>query len=161
MSNVTANLKAMDLDQVCREVEDLADRLSMPDAPMSHLLLELARRARVMDQHLSPKPEDAKMPEPVQVWLWRGQGGKWNIFTNPVAPYGLTGDGPHTIIPGIMTPDELAKHELYIFSNGDGWFVEIIHKIEHRTLHKLMSKPLGTALEAQWAATQLAKKGGG
>ncbi len=155
MSEATANLKAMDLDQVCRLVETLADSIS--NTEMSHLILELARRARVMDQHLSPKqePEDESMPEPVEVWLQEAGDSGWHAYATALGP-GMGRWGPFMIVPGMMSLDELAAKDYYIGNDYSSriWYpYQVPCHIAHTTFP--------TALEAQWAATQLTKKVGG
>lgn len=89
------------------------------------------------------------MPEPVDVWLLHPEGGKrwWSICYNE--PHRMWHkDGPHRIVPGMMSLDELAKYNNYIGHDvhSDLWYA-------YRPGQRIKYAKYKTALEAQWAAT--------
>ena len=61
------------------------------------------------------------------------------------------------VIPGIMSPDELAEHELFIYTHGS-------HGSEEGLRWRIwqhgeqVATDIPTALDAQWYATCLAKE---
>ncbi len=163
---VIATAKHLTFDELCQAVEQHLET----GPPHSHrpAITELIRRARVMDQHLSPKPEpeDESMPEPVEVWFWRPTAHEamwrepmWRSRNNDPATdtefrdVDIRSVGPYQIIPGMMSLDELAAYKISLSTSNRIWRVWQ-DGVRSHTIY-------GTALEAQWAATQLAKKGGG
>ncbi len=160
MNSAATDFTAWSVDDLCADVEDLAESLCNSDRSASALLSELARRATEMDRRLSskaePEPSDPPpMPPPVDVWLYRsGSSDGWFASScKPDDDWPLR-IGALKIIPGMMTLDELAEHGLGITFAQDlaGWLV-------YRFVSGNASKRFDTALEAQWAATQLAKEG--
>jgi len=60
---------------------------------------------------------------------------------------------PHHVIPGMMSLDELAEHGFYIGC----WSYTLLWGVRNRA-GSSVSGQFDTALEAQWAATCLARK---
>lgn len=114
---------------------------------------ELIRRAKEMEQRLSPKEAGHEpMPSPVEVWLVISRGKTLFYGSKPAFSPGES-YGPYQITPGMMSLDELAKHGLMIQPVNDAgppWGIF--------TPEKKLDGDYGTSAEAQWEATQLAKK---
>ncbi len=148
------------LDYLCEETEKT---LVSSSEYQRVVIRELIRRAKEMYQPLAPKPqsEDEKMPEPVEVWLWRPTAHKdmWRSRNNDPSTdaefndVDITSEGPYPIFPGMMSLDELwIQHAICIgVCHGNKWNVSLTGR--------WIPEDYPNAIEAQWAATKLAKKG--
>lgn len=105
----------------------------------------------------SPAQDPNAMPEPVEVWLKLcGEAGYQCYINPPEESHNLSGVihpvTVHKIIPGMMNLQELWEaHRIRIIpvsSDSDTWRV---------CKHAIFNRDEYTFLEAQWAATQLAK----
>ncbi|MFB3077028.1 MAG: hypothetical protein ACE1Y4_03385 [Lysobacterales bacterium] len=104
-----------------------------------------------------------KMPEPVKVWLYMIPPGDWYTQTNKVEinpKYAFaeeicrTISGPHKIVPGMMRLDELAAKCFHIWQIDDNETWRVSGAAPSSPVYKATYP---TALEAQWAATCLAR----
>ena len=102
--------------------------------------------------------DQKKMPLPVDVWLYTdgdmpdGMSAEWCATTEKCSHPAWTVDGPHQIVPGMMSLDELAERGFLIEAHSSTWRV-----IGPKDL-KVFAHKIPTALEAQWLATCLADK---
>ena len=98
------------------------------------------------------------MPEPVEVWLVKHGGEPWQFFPiAPSIPYEVV-HGPYYIIPGMMSLDELAEHDLFVMhrylAGHRQWYVA---KTAQMPFASKIGSTVSTAIEAQWAATYIAE----
>lgn len=98
------------------------------------------------------KPKVQVMLRPVNVWLYRPEHEGW--FATVHKPGLSRRFGPYKLVPGMMGLDELMSHRLYIGPRDEGkWYVYRDPGLV------VVDDGFNTALEAQWAATCLAKEG--
>lgn len=164
MDSATQRAGMLTLDELCKEADLTVPGFAAPEFRQASLV-ELVRRAKEMEARLSPKPEDEPqsepMPEPVEVWLYQNTlAGYWSAKVTDKdhrpEPLWREWSGPHKIIPGTMSLDELASYGIFL-SHSDGTFMWCVKR---RGEIVWSDNTNTTALEAQWAATQLAKGAG-
>lgn len=146
--------KSLTLDELCDSVDTPARNCAA--------LRELIRRAKQMDLYISSKVDPKSvglppMPDPVNVWLYQEyEDGPWHPSDGKVGNTGCVEwtQMHYTIVPGILSLDQLAAHDIYIgcWSGGEGWAVMRYGQV-------IASGGMDTALQAQWVATGIAIKG--
>lgn len=100
--------------------------------------------------------EHEKMPEPVEMWLAKDDSAEeWQFCDNvDDAECYAQRNGPHKIVPGMMSLDELAEHGVKVICRD----ANLIWEAESWDgTYAVTEGPYSTALEAQWAATYLAR----
>ena len=107
-------------------------------------------------------PPSAAMPEPVDIWFARDNTADiWQSFDDEAEAKSFVHIiGPHTIIPGLMNPDALFAKGLFIVPMAeDVWRIcQYKAGLNPERLAHWFRLRFHTALQAQWAATQLAKE---